>query len=97
MTVTENSVAHPIEDFVWCENCARPHPADFEAMTLTDGTPFGDGDGCVSIQPDRSGAHASEWDERTHHATYAKPGYDLWLKSPPLQPFHHPMYYLEKS
>lgn len=109
MTITENSTAHPIADFVWCEKCEQPHAADFETMTLSDGTPFGDGtDACSAITPVETNVILPpEWD-RTYHATYTEPGpdgkmtssgggYDLWLMHPPLQDFHQPMYFLRKT
>lgn len=101
MTATENSPAHPIEDFVWCENCGCPHAADFETMTLSEGEPYG-GDTCEAIDPvEEDVALPKDWD-RSYHATYTQDpdgggGYDLWLKRPPLQSYHHPMYYLERS
>lgn len=101
MVVTENSVAYPIEDYVWCENCGMPHAADFTTMTLTEGTPYG-GDSCEAIGPAMVNVDLpADWD-REYHATYTESqcsggGYDLWAKSPAIQPFHHPMYYLERS
>lgn len=108
MTITENSVTHPIEDFVWCENCGCPHPADFATMTLSEGWPHGDGGACESIEMIETNVILPPDWERTYHATYTEPGpdgkmlssgggYDLWLQHPPLQDFHHPMYYLERT
>ncbi len=101
MTVTETSVAHPIDGYVWCDECDQPHEADFDGDTPVihlhhNAMPE---DECAMFRPVyRNVDLPADW-ENEYVATYSASGkkYDLWLRRQPLLPCHHPMYYLEKS
>lgn len=91
-------IATPIEDFVWCDECWEPHPANFDVDP-----PVLCSDENMQCVPTKFVKELpSDW-ERRYYASYAvsrtgfSDGYDLMEMAPLLQPCHHAMYYLEQG
>lgn len=93
-----------VEDHIWCTACDEPHEADLQADPPT--LSWSDPDQCSAIAPVKVNVELPEDWERTYIAMYVTSGYgvdvrttghDLWLKRPPLEDCHRPMYYLESA
>lgn len=97
----EPTAAQPIEDYVWCTDCGEPHSL-FDDGTLNLIGVAAEDLPCQT--PKRVKTLPEDW-ERTYEAFPAYStmrgrtvplGYDLYEKSPKIDPaIHRPMYYLE--
>lgn len=93
-----------VEDHIWCTECGEPHAANLQADPPT--LHWHDPEQCIAIGPAKVSVQLPEDWDRTYYAMYATrgwgggveaTGYDLYLKCPPLQECHRPMYYLESG
>lgn len=87
------AIAVPIEDYVWCQYCEQPHPADFDTETLL----LYMGEECSGVEEIEVDELPKDW-EKDYEAHYGDgSSYILYPLRPPIGPNQYPMYYLEEN